>query len=329
MAERNFDVFLAHSSVDKPLIRKLYGQLKARGLNPWLDEEEIPPGTSFQEELQRAIGQVKAAAICIGASSELGRWQVMELRAFISQCVERNIPIIPVLLPEIETIPESLLFLQQFHAVSFQKNIGEELALSRLEWGITGRKPVVQRNEKTAQSLKTVAKQPQVVVKPSLDARYADLERYLKNGQWKEADDETYRLMITEVGKEVGQRFEPDDLRNFPCEPLKEIDGLWVKYSGGKFGFSVQKEIYLDCGGIPDGKYYAEAWKSLCEANGWIARGRYVTVKFDMCLVSPLGHLPKVGFGFFCNVFGEINENGAKSAMEFSCLASRLVNCNL
>ncbi|PZO20572.1 MAG: hypothetical protein DCF25_06425 [Leptolyngbya foveolarum] len=66
MIERPFDVFLAHRSVDKPLIRKIYRALKARGLNPWLDEEEIPPGTSFQEELQQAIGRVKTAAICIG-----------------------------------------------------------------------------------------------------------------------------------------------------------------------------------------------------------------------------------------------------------------------
>ncbi len=102
-----------------------------------------------------------------------------------------------------------------------------------------------------------------------LDARYADLERYLKNGQWKEADDETYRLMITEVGKEVGRWFDREDLLNFPCEPLKAIDGLWVKHSGGKFGFSVQKEMYLKCGGIPDGKYYKEAWSKLCQMNKW------------------------------------------------------------
>ena len=71
----------------------------------------------------------------------------------------------------------------------------------------------------------------QATVAQATDERYADLARYLKNGQWEEADNETYRLMITEVGKEEGQWFSADDLRQFPCEPLKKIDGLWVKHS--------------------------------------------------------------------------------------------------
>jgi hypothetical protein len=324
MSERNFDVFLAHSSVDKPLIRELYGQLKVRGLKPWLDEEEIPPGTSFQEELQRAISQVKTAAICIGASSELGRWQVMELRAFISQCVERNISIIPVLLPGIKTIPESLLFLQQFHAVSFQEIIEEEFALFRLEWGITGRKPVVQRNEKTVQFIKEVAKQPQVMVKPPLDARYASLERYLQNGQWKEADNETYRLMITEVGKKTGKwfdsmrdQFEPKDLRNFPCGPLMMIDGLWVQHSGGRFGFSVQKKMYVnECGGVPDGRYDEKAFKELCKMSGWNE-----STKYD--LASPPGHLPTKGAVWYWD--GATQRPGSF----LLSLAPSLVKCNL
>ena len=120
-----------------------------------------------------------------------------------------------------------------------------------------------------------------------LDAHYADLAHYLQNGQWKEADDETYRLMITEVGKEVGQWFDREELLSFPCEPLKAIDGLWVKHSGGKFGFSVQKEMYLECGGIPDGKYYKEAWSKLCQMNKWDD-----SVSYD--LKSPIGHLPQM-----------------------------------
>jgi hypothetical protein len=130
------------------------------------------------------------------------------------------------------------------------------------------------------------------VVEQVQNARYADLERYLKNGQWEEADEETYRLMITEVGKDEGQWFNPEDLRNFPCEPLRVIDGLWVKHSGGKFGFSVQKEMYLECGGIPDGKYYKGAWDKFCEANGWQARGEHGMYAIQFNTFSPKGHLP-------------------------------------
>ena len=41
-------------------------------------------------------------------------------------------------------------------------------------------------------------------------------------------------------------------MKNFPCQDLGTIDKLWVEYSDGKFGFSVQKKIYQDLGGTKD-----------------------------------------------------------------------------
>lgn len=132
------------------------------------------------------------------------------------------------------------------------------------------------------------------VVSQVQDARYRDLEKHLRNGRWKEADKETYRLMITEVGKEEGLFFSTEDLLNFPCQPLRIIDRLWVKHSNGKFGFSVQKTMYLECGGVPDGRYYyKDAYFLLCSANGWKIKGQKLGVKFN--LASPRGHLPVLG----------------------------------
>jgi len=126
-------------------------------------------------------------------------------------------------------------------------------------------------------------------------SRYQQLEDYLKQGQWKEADEETYRLMITTVGKEEGQWFEPEDLINFPCEELLTIDGLWVRYSNEKFGFSIQKEIYLKCGGKLDGEHHKEAWDKFCYEVGWkMTSGRYSDVIYNTS--SPVGHLPARGW---------------------------------
>jgi TIR domain len=133
-----FDVFLAHNSQDKPLIRVVYRKLRSYGLNPWLDEEHIPPGTTFQDEIQEAITQVKSSAIFFGKSG-LGRWQAFELKAFISQCIERKIPVIPVLLPGVSEIPDSLPFLREFHAVTFRDDIEDDQSTQNLYWGITKR----------------------------------------------------------------------------------------------------------------------------------------------------------------------------------------------
>ena len=127
---------------------------------------------------------------------------------------------------------------------------------------------------------------------------YQKLEELLKNQRWKEADDETYRLMITTVGKEEGQWFESEELLNFPGEVLLSIDRLWVKYSEGRFGFSVQKKLYLECGGVADGQEHQRAWKNFCNTNGWISN-EGCRVVFDTS--SPKGHLPSsarvLGFG--------------------------------
>ena len=96
-----FDVFLAHNSVDKEDVMKIANKLRQRGINPWIDKEQIAPGRWFQDVIQEAIPKVKSAAIFIG-TKDIGKWQVLELRAFISECVERNIPVIPVLLPDVE-----------------------------------------------------------------------------------------------------------------------------------------------------------------------------------------------------------------------------------
>lgn len=99
--------------------------------------------------------------------------------------------------------------------------------------------------------------------------RYQQLEKYLKNGQWKEADEETYRLMITAVGKDEGQDFEIEELMKFSCEELLVIDKLWTKYSKGRFGFSIQKSIYNKIGGIIDGSFHKEEFNKFGNVVGW------------------------------------------------------------
>jgi predicted NACHT family NTPase len=141
--------------------------------------------------------------------------------------------------------------------------------------------------------------QEAVAVQRSL---YAELESYLKNQQWVEADQETYRLMITAVGKEEGQWFEEEELLNFPCDALRAIDGLWVKYSQGRFGFSVQKQIYVECGGKLDGEEPSQkVWEVFGDRVGWKQNGNwmnYTEVSKQISLSSPKGIFPGLWGGY-------------------------------
>jgi GUN4-like len=123
-------------------------------------------------------------------------------------------------------------------------------------------------------------------------SKYAKLEALLKAGEWEEADQETYRVMIQVVGKEEGQGFSRQDLETFPCEDLLQIDKLWVEASNGHFGFSVQKKIWEQCGSPMS--LLNDGYKKFITKVGW-RKGEdlmnYTVPRFSP-LHSPVGELP-------------------------------------
>ena len=162
-------------------------------------------------------------------------------------------------------------------------------------------------------------------LKPALQSsRYAALEDLLKTQQWRKADEETYRLMITHptVGKEEGQWFDRADLENFPCDDLKTLDQLWVQYSHGKWGFSVQKRIWQKCGS-PMG--YDDDWEKFGDRVGWRKDGDWLSYNnftFDL-KKSPTGEFPNISVvGLDVDGCGWVSRGG----VGVSSLAQRLVN---
>jgi len=140
------------------------------------------------------------------------------------------------------------------------------------------------------------------VVRQQLPDRYSNLLGYLANGRWKEADQETEVLMLKAVGKAAEERgyLQLDEIRSFPCDDLRVLDQLWVKFSGGKFGFSVQKQIWVEVGGKldfgEDSNSEIGAYQKMCDRNEWRLWGKYISrdkVRFDTS--APLGHLPSGG----------------------------------
>ncbi|HTL88878.1 MAG TPA: GUN4 domain-containing protein, partial [Leptolyngbya sp.] len=122
---------------------------------------------------------------------------------------------------------------------------------------------------------------------------YTPLREMLKAGKWKEADKETTRVMCAVMGRQQEGRLSSEDAENFPCADLRTIDRLWVKYSNGKFGFSVQKQIYVETGNPLDGKYYEEKFERFGDRVGWRMKEQWISpsnVTFDISSLK--GHLP-------------------------------------
>ncbi|MDB9343348.1 GUN4 domain-containing protein [Nodularia spumigena CS-586/05] len=146
----------------------------------------------------------------------------------------------------------------------------------------------------------------------SVGMDYSHLRYLLAAGRWKEADEETRRIMLAVAKRENKGWLNTESIDNFPCEELRTIDQLWVTYSNGRFGFSVQKRIYQSLGGTRN--YDEKIWKAFGDKVGWRKRGKwfyYKDISFD--ITAPEAHLPWLWGGW--NVV--------------SCVASRLVNCNI
>ncbi|MGB3655784.1 MAG: GUN4 domain-containing protein [Rivularia sp. (in: cyanobacteria)] len=247
-----FDVFLCHNSKDKLEVKQIAEQLKQQGLKPWLDEWEFRPGSIWQEELERQIENNKSVAVFVG-SSGLGPWQEQEIYAFLRECVRRKCPVIPVLLPTAPQQPQLPIFLSGYMWVDFRQPQPEPMG--QLIWGITGIKPQFYQSPNTP-TTKEYTPTPSIHKPPipedDLSSEkgidYTRLRDLLKAGNWKEADKETLAVMLKAAGKEQESYLYSDDIEKLPCTDLRTIDQLWVKYSNGRFGFSVQKRIWESVG---------------------------------------------------------------------------------
>jgi hypothetical protein len=127
---------------------------------------------------------------------------------------------------------------------------------------------------------------------------YTKLESLLAAGNWREADEETARVICLIAGKEQEGWLREEEIDNFPSKELKTIDQLWTRHSNSKFGFSVQKAIYQSLGGTRN--YNPDIFKKLGDHLGWRIKDDWLNYKdLNFNLNAPLGHLPGIYFVFW------------------------------
>lgn len=134
----DFDIFLSYNHADTLAVQEIAEILKERGILPWLDKWEIPPGSLFQRAMDKQLKTVRSAAVFLGPNG-LGPWQTMEHEALLRRFVRRELPVIPVILRDCKRDPQLPAFLEGYVWVDFRKQ--EPDPIEQLIWGIRGRKP--------------------------------------------------------------------------------------------------------------------------------------------------------------------------------------------
>ncbi len=281
-----FDVFLCHNSKDKPEVKQIGEQLRRQGLKPWLDEWEFRPGLPWQRELERQIGHIKSAAVFVG-SSGFGPWQEHELDAFLREFVKRECPVIPVLLPTAPQQPILPIFLSSYMWVDFLQQQPEPMG--QLIWGITGIKLQNYQTPIIPSKIDEEIEDDDLRSDEGVD--YTRLRDLLKAGNWIKADRETLKLMLAATYRETEGWLDVESIERLPCTDLRTIDQLWVKYSKGRFGFSIQKRIWESIGGNPNADN--ETWCNFYKCLGW--RVNDFGMNYSEVLQTPVsrGYLPQ------------------------------------
>ncbi|TVP59756.1 MAG: hypothetical protein EA343_19325 [Nodularia sp. (in: Bacteria)] len=151
---------------------------------------------------------------------------------------------------------------------------------------------------------------------------YTRLRSLLVAGKWEEADKETDRVILQVAKREQQGCLNVESIDNFPCEDLRSIDKLWVKYSNGRFGFSVQNRIYQSLRKKDD----QNIWEVFGDKVGWRREERWLYyTEFTFDETAPEAHLPMI-IGIYLGSTSNCGE-WLSILKIVSSLASRFENC--
>jgi len=122
-----------------------------------------------------------------------------------------------------------------------------------------------------------------------LDMDYTPLKDLLERGQFQNADDETRALLIKLAGNNAVKRgwLYFSEVQFIPAADLHTINKIWTTYSMGKFGYSVQRELWVR---------NKRQWLKFFQQIAWTMGDNEVYRKWPAEFIyadnAPRGHLP-------------------------------------
>lgn len=127
-------------------------------------------------------------------------------------------------------------------------------------------------------------------LKKSMQLDYQPLQNLLINKEFQQADKLTQEFLCKIVEKKKNRQknwLYFTEIQFIPKDDLKVIDLLWRIYSKGKFGFSIQKKIWL-----MNNRKWDKLWKKIKWVDINNGNMKRYPQEFLWTLEAPEGHLP-------------------------------------
>ncbi|WP_275330702.1 GUN4 domain-containing protein [Nodosilinea sp. PGN35] len=295
------------------------------------DVDDIPAGADFREFLNRTLSECKVLLAVIGpgwlnAADEYSNRRLDNpadwVRLEVAEALRRkDIIVVPLLvsnarMPKVDELPPDLKELAYRNSREARPDPDFGKDMNRLISGLEqhsekfykssvspllssaniSRQKFIKLGSLCGFGLISVLGIRQLTENIPSNSYYFHLKELLNGKRWREADQETFNVIMKIADREFEGWLDTSSLENFDCDALARIDQLWTSASNGKFGFSVQKDIYInDCGGTADGRLNENTWNCFGIKVGWLMPGETNWIDYSNLLFvssAPRGHLP-------------------------------------
>lgn len=120
------------------------------------------------------------------------------------------------------------------------------------------------------------------------------LKALLNDYQWREADLETYRVLM-KVGERMNYlRLRPQDIASLPSTAIHIIDDLWASVSHNKFGFSAQLRVWQTVA-KPSNEFSQRHFRLFANRIGWRVDEKWLDYNdLTFSLAASAGYLPSL-----------------------------------
>ncbi|WP_204140664.1 GUN4 domain-containing protein [Halomicronema sp. CCY15110] len=263
-------IFISYSRHDQAYVSTLVQALQSHRLPIWIDDR-IDYGSTWPKVIQNHLKQSSVFLVVMSPQSEDSHWVQCEL----SLALKLKKPIFPLLL-------EGELWLS-VAAIQTVDVMDGKLPPDHFFETIRGYFPGKGMTDGSIQTESDTSQPTQ-----GIGNQFRCLKGLLEDENWEEADAETARIMIYFSGDESETQFVYEDIDNFPCGVIFEIDSLWTQYSNKRFGFSVQREIWSRS---------KRKFETFSDKVGWRINGAWAQEsELTYSLNAPFGHLPSLNW---------------------------------
>ena len=233
-----FDVFLSHSSKDKPVVHNIAQRLRADGLQVWLDEWEIKAGDSIPAKLEEGLERSRVLVLCMSEHAFGAEWPKLEASTFrFRDPLNNERRFIPLRLDE-APVKNSL---GQYVCINWLPQEHEASYAKLLE----ACRPLAKKSAPEADQGPKMIKEKSILLKTKRAGAYAfspDGKRVLGRSSSKDAEGKDLGLWNLDTGRRVrvfkghtrevwGTVWSADQRRALSCGP-DETMRLWDVETG-------------------------------------------------------------------------------------------------